>query len=106
MKRVLFICGKCLHRSPTAAEIFGAIKGFETDAAGLGNDSDVPLADEQIQWATHLVGMEKAQAARLRRKFPRTVAGKRIVCFDIADVYTFMQPELVDLLQSRIGRIT
>lgn len=106
MKRVLFICGKCRHRSPTAAEVFASLDGFETDAAGLGNDADIPLADEQIDWATHLVVMEKKHLARLKRKFPRKVAGKRIICLDIPDNYTFMQPALVDLLHSRIARLS
>ncbi|PWW01749.1 putative protein tyrosine phosphatase [Hoeflea marina] len=102
----MFICGKCRHRSPTAAEIFAPLEGWETDAAGLGDDADSPLADEQIGWATHLVVMEKRQLARLRRKFSGKLAGKRIICLDVPDTYVFMQPELVELLRSRIGRIS
>jgi len=103
MKNVLFICGKAKQRSPTAEQIFA--DQFHTDSAGLSNDADVPLSTEQIEWATHLVVMEKSQIARLRKKFGKHVSGKKIVCLDVADRYEFMQPELVELLQSRISRV-
>lgn len=106
MKRVLFICGKARHRSPTAAQIFASGHGMETDAAGLSDDADIPLSGEEIGWATHIVVMEKAQTTRLRRKFSRHIGGRRVVCLDIPDKYAFMQPELVDLLKARIGRVT
>lgn len=103
MKNVLFICGKARQRSPTAAQIFEG--EFETDAAGLSNDADVQLSPEQIDWATHIVVMEKAHTSRLRQKFSKHVSGKRIICLDIADKYTFMAPDLIDLLKSRVNRI-
>lgn len=103
MKNVLFICGKAKQRSPTAAQIFA--DQFETDAAGLSDDADVPLCREQVEWATHLVVMEKSQIARLRRKFSKLVSGKRIICLDIADKYEFMQPELIELLENRMTRV-
>lgn len=103
MKNVLFICGKAKQRSPTAEQIFA--DEFNTDSAGLSNDADVPLSTEQIEWATHLVVMEKSQVTRLRRKFGKYVSGKKIVCLDIQDNYEFMQPELVAMLQSRIARL-
>jgi predicted protein tyrosine phosphatase len=105
MKRVLFICGKARRRSPTAAHIFASGFGMETDAAGLSDDADMPLSVEEIGWATHIAVMEKSQLARLRRKYAKYIGGRRIVCLDIADTYEFMQPELVELLKARIGRV-
>ena len=103
MKKVLFICGKARQRSPTAAQIFAG--EFETDAAGLSNDAEVPLSPEQIDWATHIVVMEKIHTSRLRRKFSKLVSGRRIICLDIGDKYSFMEPKLVDLLNSRVSRV-
>jgi predicted protein tyrosine phosphatase len=105
-KRILFICGKSRHRSPTAAQVFAARPDMETDAAGLSDDADIPLSPEQLEWATDIVVMKKAQIARLRRKFSRHVSGKRIVSLDIPDNFTFMQPELIALLEQKAKRFT
>jgi predicted protein tyrosine phosphatase len=105
MKRVLFICGKARQRSPTADEIFRSEPNIETDFAGLSDDADVVLSIDQIEWATDIALMEKRQIARLKTKYAKYLKGKRLVCLDIPDDYAFMQAELVDLLQSRKGRL-
>jgi predicted protein tyrosine phosphatase len=105
MRRVLFICGKGRQRSPTAEHIFSSMPDWETDLAGLGADADVIASAEQIEWATDIAVMEKRQLARLRRMFQKLVSGKRLVCLDVPDDYSFMQDELVALLRARIGRV-
>jgi predicted protein tyrosine phosphatase len=105
MRRVLFICGKGRQRSPTAEQIFASLPDWETDSAGLSADSDMPVSSDQVEWATDIAVMEKRQLARLRRLFPKPAAGRRLVCLDIPDDFTFMQPELVTLLQQRLRRI-
>ena len=105
MKRVLFVCGKGRQRSPTAEQIFADVADWETDSAGLGTDAVTPVSAEQIKWATHIAVMEKRQVARLRRTFPKLVAGRRLISLDIADDYVLMQPELIVLLKQRMARI-
>jgi predicted protein tyrosine phosphatase len=105
IKRVLFICGKGRQRSPTAEQIFSQREGWETDSAGLSADADIVVSSEQIDWATYIVVMEKRQLARLKKAFPKLVSGKKIICLDVPDNFEFMQPELIDLLQSRIARV-
>ena len=105
MKRMLFICGKARQRSPTADEVFRVENNIETDFAGLSDDADVVLSVDQIEWATDIAVMEKRQITRLKTKFAKHLKGKRIVSLDVPDNYTFKQPELVVLLQSRRGRI-
>lgn len=105
MRRVLFICGKGRHRSPTAEQIFSSNLDWEIDSAGLSADADAIVSAEQIEWATDIAVMEKRQLARLRMLFPRLVPGKRLVCLDVPDDFKFMQDELVALLRSRIGRV-
>lgn len=39
---------------------------------------------------------------RLQDRFPEEIAGKEIVCLQIADNYEFMQPELVDILKAGV----
>jgi predicted protein tyrosine phosphatase len=105
MKRVLFVCGKGRQRSPTAEQIFAAVPEWETDSAGVSADADVPVSAEQIEWATHIAVMEKRQLPRLRRAFPKLIAGRKVISLDIPDDFDFVQPELIELLKQRIGRI-
>ncbi len=104
MTNVLFVCGKCRHRSPTAQHVFAGLDGYETDCAGLSRDADLVLDSEQVEWADIFVVMEKRQIARLKRSFPARIGGKKIVSLDIPDQYEFMQPELIAKLKERQGR--
>ena len=103
MKRVLFICTQNRLRSPTAEQVFAAWPDVETDSAGLGNDADVPLSPEQLAWADIIFVMEKAHRNRLATRFKRHLNGKRVICLDIPDDYDYMQPELVTLLEKKVG---
>jgi len=48
--------------------------------------------------------MERSHRARLSRRFRKHLNGKRVVCLDIPDDYSFMQPELVARLARSAGR--
>ena len=104
MRRALFICTQNRLRSPTAEQIFAAWPDVETDSAGLGNDANVPLSSEQLEWANIIFVMEKAHRNRLAAKFRRHLNGKRIICLDIPDEYEYMQAELVKLLEAKAGK--
>ncbi|HYD63156.1 MAG TPA: low molecular weight protein tyrosine phosphatase family protein [Noviherbaspirillum sp.] len=104
MKKVLFLCTHNRLRSPTAEQVFSTWPGVETDSAGLGADAEIPLSPEQIKWADVIFVMEKVHRRRLSAKFRRYLNGKRVICLDIPDEYEYMQPELVELLEGRVGR--
>jgi predicted protein tyrosine phosphatase len=104
LKRALFICRQNRLRSPTAEQIFAAWPDVETDSAGLGGDATVPLSSEQIAWATIIFVMEKAHRNRLSAKFRPYLNGKRVICLDIPDDYDYMQPELIKLLEVKVGK--
>jgi predicted protein tyrosine phosphatase len=103
MRRVLFICTQNRLRSPTAEHVFASWPDIATDSAGLGNDADVPLSPEQIAWADVIFVMEKVHRNRLGQRFRRHLNGKRVICLDIPDEYEYMQPELVSLLEAKVG---
>lgn len=106
MTNILFICGKARKRSPTAAAIAAERLGQPTDFAGLSADADERLSPEHLAWADTVAVMEKAQVSRLKRQMAAHLKGKRLVCLDIPDEYEFMQPELIDLVTARLGRVT
>ena len=102
MTRVLFICTQNKLRSPTAENVFADYAGIETDSAGLGNDANVPLSPEQIEWATTIFVMEKTHRKKLSQKFRPYLNGKQVICLGIPDEYEFMQPELIELLKKKV----
>jgi predicted protein tyrosine phosphatase len=76
----------------------------ETDSAGLGNDADLHLSPEQIEWATIIFVMEKAHRNKLSAGYRKYLDGKRVICLDIPDDYDYMQEELVQLLIVKAGK--
>lgn len=103
MIHALFVCTQNKLRSPTAEHIFSTWQGVETDSAGIGNDANVPLSVEQIEWATMIFVMEQAHRNKLSKKFKAHLNGKRIICLNIPDDYEFMQPELIKLLEAKVS---
>ena len=103
MRTVLFLCSRNKLRSPTAEQVFSAVPGIEVASAGLDNDADVACTPELLEWASLVFVMEKIHKAKLARRFGKHLRRARVVCLDIPDIYGFMQPELVCLLQARVG---
>jgi predicted protein tyrosine phosphatase len=101
MKRILFLCSQNKLRSPTAEAVFSGNPSIEVDSAGLNNDAEVPLSEEQIRWADLIIVMETSHRNRLNRKFKSALAGKRIAVLNIPDEYDYMDPSLVALLKVR-----
>ena len=95
--RVLFICNQNKNRSKTAEELFK--DKFQTKSAGLYNEK--PVTEKQLSWADVIVVMEDTQRAEIAKRFPKQYMQKRILSFDIQDVYYYNQPELVNILKSK-----
>jgi predicted protein tyrosine phosphatase len=47
--------------------------------------------------------MEKAHRNKLSKKFKVHLNGKKVICLNIPDEYEFMQPELIKLLEAKVG---
>lgn len=100
-KRILFLCSQNKLRSPTAEAVFLDYPNLEVDSAGLNNDAEVPLSEEQIEWADLILVMESTHRNRLNKKFGKSLAGKRVAVLDIPDDYDYMDPALIELLKQR-----
>ena len=99
--KVLFICNQNLNRSKTAEELF---KGrFKTKSAGLYNEK--PVNEKNISWADIVVVMEDKQRTEIAKRFPKLYMQKKILSLDIPDNYYYNQPELVNLLKSKINEL-
>jgi predicted protein tyrosine phosphatase len=104
MKNVLFVCSRNRLRSPTAEQVFSSRPDLEVASAGTNNDADNPLTSELVDWADVIVVMEKAHRSKVQKRFRSSLNGKRLICLDIPDEFEFMDPTLVKLLQTRLGR--
>ena len=54
-----------------------------------------------LEWADLIFIMDDQQRRSLRRRFAGHPTLELLICLDIPDEFTFMQPELVDLLTVR-----
>ncbi len=99
--KVLFVCNQNENRSKTAEELFR--NRFKTKSAGLYNEK--PITEKEISWADLIVVMEHEQRSELARRFPKQYMEKRILSLDIPDVYSYNQPELVNVLKSKVSKL-
>jgi len=101
-QRLLFVCSQNRLRSPTAEHVFATHPGVETLSAGLNVGADVTLSEELLRWADVVFVMEKRHREKLSREFRQALGGTRVICLDIPDIYEYMDPELVALLEKRV----
>ena len=83
--------------------MFASYPGVETASAGLAPDAEEQVTADHLEWADIIFVMERAHRAKLQRRFSRHLKSARVVCLDIPDDYAFMQPELVALLEKKVG---
>lgn len=100
--KLLFICAKNRLRSTTAEQLFADWRGVETASAGVNHDADTPVCPELLALADLILVMQWGHRRKLTGKFKAQLGNKRIVCLDIADDYTFMDPALIYLLSARV----
>ncbi len=98
---MLFVCARNRLRSPTAETIFSGLPGLEVSSAGTAPDAECVLSSDLIEWADLLLVMERRQKTIVQSRFATAQSGKRVVVLGIPDLYEYMQPELVELLNRK-----
>ena len=101
--KLLFVCSRNRMRSLTAEKIFSGIPGYEVRSAGTQPQARVVITEGHIGWADIIFVMEKAHLNRLRQDFPGALDGKRVIALHILDEYQFMQPELIEELETQVA---
>lgn len=100
---VLFVCSRNRLRSPTAEQVFADYPGIEVASAGLRPDAEEQVTTELVQWADMIFVMEMQHKKLMTRRFARQLKNKKLICLRISDQYEFMDPNLIQLLQLRVG---
>jgi len=101
-KHVLFVCRLNRHRSATAERVFCKRKDLDVRSAGTDPDALVRVNTRMLDWAHVIFAMDGLQVEALKQMFPEHPALERMICLDIEDVYVFLEPRLVKVLQERV----
>ena len=100
---LLFVCSKNQWRSPTAEAIYRNHTDLAVRSAGTSATARRTVNAGDIRWADHIVVMEHSHKERLKDKFAQELARKKIHVLDIPDDFQFMDPDLVALIELRVG---
>lgn len=101
-KRVLTVCSASVLRSPTAAVVLNREYGYNTKAAGVSLEyAIVPVTGRLLTWCDEVVVMENWQAREIIGMLEIMHIDRPVVCLNIDDDYSYMQPELVELIKER-----
>jgi predicted protein tyrosine phosphatase len=101
--KLLFICSRNQWRSPTAEALFKNHPRYEARSAGTESGARIKVTDCHLGWADLIFCMERKHADRLREKFPEELAGRKPIILRIPDDFQFMDPVLVELLQTELA---
>lgn len=102
---ILFICSKNQWRSPTAEQVWRRQSGLNVRSAGTSPNARHPVSSQDLVWADVVFAMEEKHKSRLLAEYRDVIEGKAIHVLDIPDDYRYMDPELVEQLQTSVGEI-
>ena len=101
--KILFVCTYNKLRSRTAEDLFKDDVRFEVKSAGTSESAPTQLSKELLEWADYTFVMEKSHIKQIRERYPDIYKKKKIVCLYIEDVYDYMDPELKELLKTKVN---
>jgi predicted protein tyrosine phosphatase len=110
-EQLLFVCSRNQWRSPTAAVLFKDSDLYVAKSAGTSEKARVKITAGMINWADKIFVMEKRHAAIIQQNYPylrsdRGSSGEAaptIITLHISDDYQYMDPELIEILKSRLA---
>lgn len=102
---ILFVCSMNKWRSPTAETIFRRINGIHVRSAGTSRKARHHVTIKDIRWADIICVMEHKHRSRLHGEFRDELNNKQLHVLDIPDDYTYMDPDLIELLSASLQPI-
>ena len=90
-----------MDRSPTAESLLRGKDGFETSSAGIWKYAHRRITEEMIDWADIIFVMDEEQKKAVTALEPEAVSKVRVL--NIPDIYTRNDPELVQMLKTRLS---
>jgi predicted protein tyrosine phosphatase len=99
---LLFICTVNRMRSCTAETLYNTSPGYSVRSAGISPTAPQQVTANLLQWADRVFVMENVHRAFIVENFPGIDLENKLIVLGIPDHYYYMEPELVDLLRSKI----
>lgn len=96
---ILFVCSRNKWRSRTAEKIFKNEGQNTFKSAGTERMAQVRVSAKMLNWADMIFVMEERHKDRLLQDFEHELTNKEIIVLGIEDVYTYMDPELIEILK-------
>jgi predicted protein tyrosine phosphatase len=103
--KVLFVCGRNLQRSPTAARVFENEPGMKVRSGGTAKSSARRVSADDLRWADLVLVMEDRYSERLWELYPEAMEGAVVRSLEIPDDYKFMDPELVEEIRFGVTEV-
>lgn len=100
---ILFLCSRNQWRSPTAERIYKNHPNINVKSAGTEPSARIKVNAKMIDWADIIFVMEKKHKQRIKEKFSEATSQKQIIVLDIPDDYQFIDPELVEEIETKVG---
>lgn len=92
-------------RSRTAEDLYKKDDRLEVKSAGIFPDAKQPVTKELLDWADYVIAMEDLQKNFIESAFPDEAGNKPIYSLQIPDMFEYMEPELVKMLEERFENI-
>lgn len=99
----MFVCAQNKMRSYTAEKLFAGSMHYDVKSRGVAKDARIRITASDIGWADLIFVMEKNHKNRIAKEFRSAIAGKRIVCLFIDDIYEPMEPALIQELRRKLA---
>ena len=99
-KKALCLCSAGLLRSPTIAWVMGQ-HGYNTRAAGMYDYALIPFDEVLAEWADIII----CANTEIYNAVKDEVKGKPILDFDLEDRFSYRDPELVELIETKLKEL-
>jgi len=101
-RKVLFVCGWSIDRSPAAEDLLKDKEGYEAKSAGVKPGARNKVSKELTDWAEIIFVMEQEHKEALKLINPR--ATKKIIVLNIQDDYKRGDPRLRKILEEKLSK--
>ncbi|WOO41756.1 hypothetical protein [Rubellicoccus peritrichatus] len=103
-EKILFVCSLNKFRSYTAEQIYRGFDQYQVRSRGTEKGARIKVTEGDIGWANIIFTMEKRHTERLRAKFSKKLKGKKIITLFIEDIYSPMDPSLIEVLKEKLRK--
>ena len=101
--KLLFVCTLNLQRSPTAESLFKNHEKSEAKSCGIGTFAEKQISKQVVKWADIIFCMEDLHKNFIVENF-HEIKKKKIIVFNIPDVYYRNDPRLVGILIGKLRK--